>query len=77
MNGDNFKLTVELVESVVGTTATGTAVVGAAGSISSITLTNAGGGYTKSPHANAPTVTISNDNQFKESVLSKQRQLQL
>ena len=65
MNGDNFKLTAELVESVVGTTATGTAVVGAAGSISSITLTNAGGGYTKSPHANAPTVTISNDNQFK------------
>ena len=55
----------ELVESVVGTTATGTAVVGAAGSISSITLTNAGGGYTKSPHANAPTVTISNDNQSK------------
>ena len=39
--------------------------MGAAGSISSITLTNAGGGYTKSPHANAPTVTISNDNQFK------------
>ena len=65
MNGDRFKLTVESVESVIGTTATGTAVVGAAGSISSITLTNAGGGYTKSPHANAPTVTISNDNQFK------------
>tara|TARA_R100000030_G_scaffold31906_1_gene23460 strand:+ start:1783 stop:3834 length:2052 start_codon:yes stop_codon:yes gene_type:complete len=65
MNGDRFKLTVETVESVIGTTATGTAVVGAAGSISSITLTNAGGGYTKSPHANAPTVTISNDNQFK------------
>ena len=65
MNGDGFRLRVELIESVVGTTATGTAVVGAAGSISSITLTNAGGGYTKSPDANAPTVTVSNDNQFK------------
>ena len=65
MNGDGLRLRVELVESVVGTTATGTAVVGAAGSISSITLTNAGGGYTKSPDANAPTVTVSNANQFK------------
>jgi len=65
MNGDGLRLRVELIESVVGTTATGTAVVGAAGSISSITLTNAGGGYTKSPDANAPTVTVSNDNQFK------------
>jgi len=65
MNGDGLRLRIELIESVVGTTATGTAVVGAGGTISGVTVTNAGGGYTKSPDANAPIVTISNDNQFK------------
>jgi len=65
MSGSSFKLRPETVEVVIGTTATGTAVVGAGGTISGVTLTNAGGGYTKSPDANAPIVTISNDSQFK------------
>ena len=65
MSGSSFKLRPETVEVVIGTTATGTAVVGAGGTISGVTVTNAGGGYTKSPDANAPIVTISNDSQFK------------
>ena len=62
---DNFRLMVDSIQTVTGTTATGTAVVGAGATISGITLTNSGSGYTKSPHADAPTVTISNENQFK------------
>ena len=62
---DNFRLMVDSVQTVTGTTATGTAVVSAGSTISSITITNPGSGYTKSPHADAPTVTISNENQFK------------
>tara|TARA_B100000965_G_scaffold207531_1_gene173459 strand:+ start:7990 stop:10023 length:2034 start_codon:yes stop_codon:yes gene_type:complete len=66
MNGDGLRLRIELIESVVGTTATGIASISPAGDVTSLTVTNPGGGYTKSPHPNAPTVTISNDNAFKD-----------
>jgi hypothetical protein len=66
MSGSGFRLTPETIETVVGTTATGTAVLSNSGTITGITLTNPGSGYTKSPHANAPVVTVSNDPQFKD-----------
>ena len=66
MSGSSFKLRPETIETVVGTTATGTAVLSNSGTITSITVTNPGSGYTKSPHANAPVVTVSNDPQFKD-----------
>ena len=69
MNGDNFKLTAELVENVgVGTTALATALLNNSGIVTGITLTNAGGGYTKGPHVNAPVVTIDNDDSIKSGV---------
>ena len=66
MSGSGFKLTPETIETVVGTTATGTAVLSNSGTITGITLTNAGSGYTKEPHVNAPVVTISNAPEFKD-----------
>jgi len=63
---DNFRLMVDSVTTGVGTTATGTAVVSNNGTITGITLTNAGSGYTKEPHVNAPVVTISNAPEFKD-----------
>ena len=66
MSGIGFKLRPEVIETVVGTTATGTAVLSNSGTITGITVTNAGSGYTKEPHANAPVVTISNAPEFKD-----------
>ena len=63
---DNFRLMVDSITTGVGTTATGTAVLSNSGTITGITVTNPGSGYTKSPHANAPVVTVSNDPQFKD-----------
>ena len=63
---NNFRLRVDSVPTSIGTTATGTAVVSAGGSITSIAIVDAGNGYTKSPHVDAPTVTISNEDQFKD-----------
>ena len=68
---DNFRLMVDSVTTSIGTTATGTAVVSAGGSITSIAIVNAGSGYTKSPHADAPTVTISNEDQFKDPAVER------
>ena len=66
MSGSSFKLRPETIETVVGTTATGTAVLSNSGTITSITITNPGSGYTKEPHVNAPVVTISNAPEFKD-----------
>ena len=66
MSGAGFKLRPTTIETVVGTTATGTAVLSNSGTITSITVTNAGSGYTKEPHVNAPVVTISNAPEFKD-----------
>ena len=66
MSGSSFKLRPETIETVVGTTATGTAVLSNSGTITGITVTNAGSGYTKEPHVNAPVVTISNAPEFKD-----------
>ena len=66
MSGNGLRLRVETIETVVGTTATGTAVLSNSGTITGITLTNAGSGYTKEPHVNAPVVTISNAPEFKD-----------
>ena len=66
MSGIGLRLRIETIETVVGTTATGTAVLSNSGTITGITVTNPGSGYTKSPHANAPVVTVSNDPQFKD-----------
>ena len=66
-NGSGLRLRVEVITgSVTGTTAVGVASISSAGIVTSLTLTNPGGGYTKPPHANAPTVTISNDSSFKD-----------
>ena len=65
MNGIGLKLRVETIATGIGTTATGTAVL-SNGTITGITVTNAGSGYTKEPHVNAPVVTISNAPEFKD-----------
>ena len=70
MNGNGLRLRIELIESVVGTTATGIASI-TSGIVTSLTITNPGGGYTKSPHANAPTVTISNDDSIKDQTVQR------
>jgi len=69
MNGDGLRLIIDTIENVgVGTTALATALLNNSGIVTGITLTNAGGGYTKGPHVNAPVVTIDNDDSIKSGV---------
>ena len=59
---DNFRLMVDSITTAGGTTATGIASI-STGSVTSITLTNAGSGYKIDV---PPTITVSNDNAFKD-----------
>ena len=56
---DNFRIMIDSIQTIAGTAASVTSTVSAGGTISALTITNPGAGYTV-----APTVTISNDNAF-------------
>ena len=56
---DNFRIMIDSIQTVAGTAASVTSAVSAGGTISALTITNPGSGYTV-----APTVTISNDDEF-------------
>ena len=56
---DNFRIMIDSIQTVAGTAASVTSAVSVGGTISALTITNPGSGYTV-----APTVTISNDEEF-------------
>ena len=56
---DSGNIDIETVTTGIGTTAVATAIIGAGGTISALTITNPGSGYTV-----APTIEISNDDEF-------------
>ena len=62
---DNFRLRVDSIQTVAGVAASATATIGAGGTVTALSITNPGSGYTT-----APTVTIDNSDSIKDPDLA-------